>query len=128
MKIALNVLNTPLADSSYRAYQFACAAIKAGHELVRVFFYQDGVYNGNDLASPPQDEINLPTLWQQLSRNHGVELCICVASAIRRGVLDKATAENNKQSQCNLAPGFSIVGLGHLMDAAQQADRLITFG
>ena len=34
------------------ALQFA-QLLKAGHELVSVFFYREGVYNANQFTSPP---------------------------------------------------------------------------
>lgn len=41
------------------ALQFAHALIEEGHELSRVFFYREGVYNANLLTSPASDEFDL---------------------------------------------------------------------
>lgn len=44
------------------ALQFARALLAAGHELVSVFFYREGVYNANQLTSPASDEFDLVVL------------------------------------------------------------------
>ena len=44
MKFAIAVFSAAHAPSSRRALLFAQAALAGGHEIVRLFFYQDGVY------------------------------------------------------------------------------------
>ena len=99
------------------AYQFAKAAIDKGHEIHRVFFYHDGVNNASKLTQPPQDDRNIVSRWSKLAEEHGVDLVVCVAAALRRGIVDE-----------NLATGFRISGLGQLVESGIQADRLVTFG
>lgn len=94
----------------------------------RVFFYRDGVYNANQLLTPPQDEPNLSKDWQQLALKHEIDLVVCVAAALRRGVLDQAEANRYDHLTHNLANHFEISGLGQLLDAALSSDRLVTFG
>ena len=113
------------ADS---AYHFTEAALRAGHEIVRVFFYHDGVNNGTRLAVPPQDDRNVSERWSALADEFGVELILCVAAAQRRGLLDDEEAKRAGKDSNNMAPGFQISGLGQLIDAGIQADRLIVFG
>jgi len=38
------------SQAARNAYQFASALVTQGHTLVSVFFYQDGVTNGSNLA------------------------------------------------------------------------------
>ena len=99
------------------AYQFAKAAIDKGHEIHRVFFYHDGVNNASKLTQPPQDDRNIVSRWSKLAEEHGVDLVVCVAAALRRGIVDE-----------NLATGFRISGLGQLVESGIQADRMVTFG
>ena len=113
------------ADS---AYHFTAAALAAGHEIVRVFFYHDGVNNGTRLSVPPQDDRNISERWTELAQQHDVELILCVAAAQRRGMLDGDEAKRASKDSDNMAPGFQISGLGQLIDAGIQADRLIVFG
>ena len=77
------------------ALQFAHALLKEGHELCSVFFYREGVYNANFLTSPASDEYDLVRAWQQLNQQHGVTLNICVAAALRRGVVDETEARSD---------------------------------
>ena len=99
------------------AYLFCRAAIAKGHEISRVFFYHDGVNNSTRLTEPPQDDRNVVARWSRLAEEHGVDLVVCVAAALRRGIKDEV-----------LAPGFRISGLGQLVEAGIEADRLVTFG
>lgn len=99
----------------------------AGHKLSRVFFYEDGVYTANTFATPPQDEPNVTALWSEFASQHDLDLVICVASALRRGVLDATEADRYDKPAANIAPGFVISGLGQLIDSALNADRLVTF-
>ena len=115
-------------QASDTAYHFTAAALRAGHEIVRVFFYHDGVNNGTRLSVPPQDDRNVSERWSELANEHGVELILCVAAAQRRGLLDEDEAKRAGKDSNNMAPGFQISGLGQLIDAGIQADRLVVFG
>ena len=115
-------------QASDTAFHFAEALLAKGHELHRVFFYHDGVYNGTRLSVPPQDEINIPTRWSELAGKHEVDLVICVASALRRGVLNATEAERYELDSDNMGTAFNLSGLGQLIDAGIHSDRLITFG
>jgi len=115
-------------QASDSAYHFAEAALRAGHEIVRVFFYHDGVNNGTRLSVPPQDDRNISERWSALATDKGVELILCVAAAQRRGILDADEAKRAGKDADNMSRGFQISGLGQLIDAGIQADRLIVFG
>lgn len=110
------------------AYRFAVAALEQGHRLHRVFFYGDGIHNASALAAPPQDENDLPARWQQLGETHQLDLVVCIAAAVRRGVLDANEAGRYEKPGHNLREGFELSGLGQLAEAAIVSDRLITFG
>jgi|TARA_Y100000310_G_scaffold340539_2_gene436640 tRNA 2-thiouridine synthesizing protein D len=110
------------------AFYFAEALISKGHELRRVFFYHDGVYNGTRLSVPPQDEVNIPARWSELARRHKIDMVVCVASALRRGVLNEPEADRYDLDSDNMDTTFNLSGLGQLIDAGIQSDRLITFG
>jgi tRNA 2-thiouridine synthesizing protein D len=129
MKLAICVNEGPYThQASDTAYQFTKAAIEKGHEIMRVFFYHDGVNNGTRLTVPPQDDRNLQKLWSELAEAHKLDLVVCVAAAQRRGVLDADEARRHGKDANNIAPGFRISGLGQLIEAGIEADRLVTFG
>lgn len=115
-------------QASYSAYQFAKALLVQGHQLHRIFFYQDGIYNGTKLATPPQDELDLYSAWHSLGKEHKVDLVVCIAAALKRGLLDEEESKRYQKEAHNLAEGFSLGGLGQLIEAAITSDRLITFG
>lgn len=129
MKIALLVLGSPLGSAGAdSAWQYANAALRVGHELPRVFFFHEGVYNGNDFAAPAQDETDRLQRWATLAQGGATELVLCVASAARRGVLDSDESERHGKAAGNMHPAFTVGGLGLLIDAATDCERLVTFG
>ena len=54
-------------EASDSAYQFCRAALAAGHQIQRVFFYHDGVNNSTRLTQPPQDDRNIVNRWSKLA-------------------------------------------------------------
>ena len=129
MKLAVMVNEGPYQhQSSDSAYQFTKAALDKGHEITRVFFYHDGVNNGTRYGVPPQDDRNITQLWSELSKKHNLDLVVCVAAAQRRGILDADEAKRHGKSGDNIADGFRISGLGQLIEAGIQSDRLVVFG
>jgi tRNA 2-thiouridine synthesizing protein D len=110
------------------AYNFAKAALDAGHEIFRVFFYHDGVNNGTRMTTPPQDDRNVVNRWSELAKQYDLDLVVCVAAAQRRGILDSDEARRNGKDGDNIAEGFRISGLGQLIEAGIKSDRLLEFG
>ncbi|WP_252108785.1 MULTISPECIES: sulfurtransferase complex subunit TusD [unclassified Halomonas] len=128
MKYGLLVTGAPYTSPApHSALRFAHAVIGAGHTLTGVFFYQDGVHNASSLMSPPQDELNLREAWASLHRDHATTLDVCVAAALRRGVLDHAEAKRHGLTQHSLEAPFELTGLGQLLTLQKSCDRFITF-
>jgi len=118
MKIGILVNEGPFThQASDSAYHFTKAAIEKGHDVLRVFFYYDGVNNANKLSEPQSDDRNLVKMWGELANEHNVDLVVCVAAALRRGIKDEI-----------LADGFRISGLGQLIELGMAADRMVVFG
>jgi tRNA 2-thiouridine synthesizing protein D len=129
MKFAIQVNEGPYNhESSVTALNFVRAAVDAGHEIFRVFFYHDGVNNGTRYTTPPQDDINIVKAWSELAEKHNMDLVVCVAAAQRRGIVDEGEQERNGKDGNNIAAGFRISGLGQLIEAGIQSDRLVVFG
>jgi len=129
VKIAILVNEGPYQhQASDSAYQFAVAALESGHEIARVFFYHDGVNNGSRLTTPPQDDRHIQNRWSALAAERDVDLVLCVAACQRRGMVDEGERDRNKKDATNIADGFRISGLGQLIEAGIEADRLVTFG
>ena len=93
-----------------------------------MFFYHDGVNNGTRFTAPPQDDRHLVNRWSELGQEHNIDLVVCVAAAQRRGIIDEEEAKRHGKDGNNIAPGFRISGLGQLIEAGIQADKLIVFG
>jgi tRNA 2-thiouridine synthesizing protein D len=129
MKFSILVNEGPYThQASDSAYQFAKAVLTKGHEIFRIFFYHDGVNNATRLTTPPQDDRNIVNRWSKLAEEHKLDMVVCVAAAQRRGIVDEGEAKRNGKDATNLAPGFRISGLGQLIEAGIQSDRLVTFG
>ncbi len=129
MKFAIVVNEGPYThQASDTAYHFTVAALARGHEIFRVFFYHDGVNNGTRLTTPPQDDRHITERWSKLAHAHELDLVVCVAAAQRRGIVDADEQKRNEKDANNIADGFRISGLGQLVEAGIQADRLVAFG
>jgi len=115
-------------QASDSAYQFAKAAIAKGHEIFRVFFYNDAVNNATRLAIPPQDDRNITVQWAELAEQNKIDMVVCIAAAQRRGMLDDDEKDRQGKDASNIHPAFRISGLGQLVEGGIQSDRLITFG
>ncbi|AZF06015.1 sulfurtransferase complex subunit TusD [Pseudomonas sp. R5-89-07] len=128
MKFAIAVFSAAHAPSSRRALLFAQAALAGGHEIVRLFFYQDGVYSASNNIVAPQDEQDIARQWREFVSAHQLDGVVCIAAALRRGVLNAEEAARYQRSAVNLDAPWALSGLGQLHDAIQDADRLICFG
>jgi len=129
MKFSIQINEGPFThQAADTAYQFTKAALEAGHEVFRVFFYHDGVNNGTMYGVPPQDDRNVQALWSELAEKHDLDLVICVAAAQRRGIMDEDEAGRHGKGASNIAPKFRISGLGQLIEAGIESDRLMVFG
>jgi len=129
MKLSVLVNEGPYqhqaADS---AYLFTKAALEKGHEIFRVFFYHDGVNVGTRFTTPPQDDRHIQKRWSELAAQHNLDLVVCIAAAQRRGIVDADEQKRQGKDGNNIAPNFRISGLGQLIEAGIQSDRLVTFG
>ena len=129
MKFAIMINEGPYThQASDSAYLFARAALAKGHEVTRVFFYHDGVNNATRLTAPPQDDRHIVNRWSELAKAHNLDLVVCIAAAQRRGLMDENEAKRQGKNADNIAPGFRISGLGQLVEAGIQSDRLVVFG
>ncbi len=129
MKFTIQINTGPFTQqASDTAYRFTRAALEAGHEIHRIFFYHDGVNNASIYAVPPQDDRNLQQLWSDLGAEYDLDIIVCVAAAQRRGILDETESKKHGKGHPNIAPGFQISGLGQLIEAGVQSDRLLVFG
>ncbi|WP_324031851.1 sulfurtransferase complex subunit TusD [Aeromonas caviae] len=109
------------------AYRFALSLVEQGHRLSHLFFYQEGVCNANGLHAPASDETDLVALWRELAIQQGIRIDVCVAAAMRRGVLDEQEAKGMGREYFNLEAPFCLSGLGQLAEAALTADRFVQF-
>ncbi|MCL6701405.1 sulfurtransferase complex subunit TusD [Pseudomonas sp. T1.Ur] len=128
MKFAIALFSAAHAPSSRRAMLFAQSVLAGGHEIVRLFFYQDGVYNAANSVVTPQDEQDLPQQWRAFVTEHQLDGVVCIAAALRRGVLNAEEAQRYQRSAASVEAPWALSGLGQLHDAIQDADRLICFG
>ena len=129
MKYAVQVNASPYASNAgLEAYWFIQAALQAGHQITRVFFYKEGIYHALRHATPPDDEIQFSRDWSALARRHGIDLAVCISAAQRRGLLCADEAKRQGKYDSDVADGFRIAGLGQWLEATLQADRCIVFG
>jgi len=129
VKFSIVVYAAPYSsEAASTAYHFTKTLLDEGHEIYRLFFFSDGVHNANSLAVTPQDEPNLQKNWDALIKNHELDSVVCVSSAIKRGVINQQEAERHELAATSLRDSSEIAGLGQLIDAAINSDRVVNFG
>lgn len=130
MKYAIQVNASPYSGhAGWAALRFSEAALTAGHQIVRIFFYGEGIYQACKHLLPPEDEINPVAEWTRLANQHSLDLVVCISAAQRRGLLcDDEALRQGLPAGMSLADGFRIAGLGQWLEASLQADRCVTFG
>ncbi len=129
MKFSIVVHSAPYSsEGAGSALRFCQALLSEGHEIYRLFFFRDGVNNLNRLAVVGQDETSLQQAWDELISRHRIDAVACVTSALKRGVIDAQEAKRYDKHAGSLSELASISGLGQLVDAVQNSDRVINFG
>ena len=109
------------------ALSFAKATVAAGHTIDRVFLYGDGVHLASALVTAPSDETHWPKHWAAFLEEHEVPGVACIASALRRGLVDSDEQKRYQLSASNLLPPFTIAGLGEWVEGNIKSTRTIYF-
>jgi len=109
------------------ALGFAHAVIRAGHTIDRVFLYGEGVHLASSLASPPSDETNWTRAWSDFLQEHSLPAVACIASALRRGLVNESEKQRYQLPASNLAAPFEIAGLGEWVESTLHSSRVIYF-
>lgn len=108
------------------ALKFTRAIIDSHHSIYRIFFYGDAVQLASFNTAQAQDEEDLFCQWRETVRANKLDAVVCIAAALKRGVLDEQEAQRYALTPVTGAP-YDLSGLGQLIDACAQSDRLITF-
>ena len=129
MKLGLLVNEGPYQhQAADTAYQFATAAIEKGHEIFRVFFYHDGVNNGTRLTTPPQDDRQASSAAGPSLPRRTTWTSWCASRRPSGGASATRTSRNATARMPTTSRRVRISGLGQLVEAAIECDRLVTFG
>ncbi len=128
MKYVIQINSGPSrSQAGISALNFIEAALAAQHQILRVFFYTDGIDYGLRYVTPPNDEFDFNASWRHLAQQYQIDLVVCVSAAQRRGLLSVDEASRQEKPGDDLSDGFRISGLGQLLDAVMQADRFLVF-
>jgi tRNA 2-thiouridine synthesizing protein D len=128
MNFAIILLAGPQDPAARSALNFARAALYAGHQISRLFFYRDAVHLASALGVQPQEEADIYADWRAFISENQLDAVVCIAAALRRGVLDSAEATRWKRPVANSGAPWALSGLGQWVDSLQTADRTVTFG
>ena len=75
----------------------------------------------------PQDEVDEHAGWAQLQHTSGIELAVCIATSLKRGMLSDEERHRYDKPAASIHPNFTVVGLGQLIEAVTASDRIVTF-
>ena len=129
MKFTVVVHSAPYStQAASSAYRFTKALLEQGHDVYRLFFFGDGVHNTSKLTVVAQDDTNWKQQWNKLIELQNLDSVVCVTSAIKRGIIDEAESARHELGAVSLSSSSEISGLGQLIDATINSDRVINFG
>ncbi len=114
-------------DAHLQAMDFARAVYRSGHCLDRVFFYQDAVLCANTRIQAPQGQAGIADAWAQCAGEYGFPLQLCIANAIRRGMVNEQENERYQLDGATVVAPFELCGLGEMAEAVSQSDRVVQF-
>jgi tRNA 2-thiouridine synthesizing protein D len=113
MKFVL-IVRTNHLSNSYTALKLAQAALTQ-HSISCVYFLFNGAYTANKFIDMPTDEFNLSQQWSAFATSNNIDLLVCAASGLRRGICENT-----------LAPGFKMGSIGQLVASCDSADRVVS--
>ena len=128
MNFSICITANALDGAQRNAIEYCKALILKSQTISQIFFYQDAVLLASSLLVPAQDEFDAQQKWIELAKEYNIELKVCVAAAIRRGVLNDADCKRYNKTQSNVHDAFSIVGLGDFLTTMDNCDKQVTFG
>ena len=114
-----------LSESHLTAQCLVSELIGQGDKIDRIFFYLDAAFVGLKSQIPGQGLQASHQGWLDLQQKQSFPLQICIANALRRGIVDKTEAQRYQGLE-TLQSGFQLSGLGEIADACQSSDRIIT--
>jgi len=128
MKYQLNIYSSPWNSSAQAdALAFATALSSSEHQLVRIFFFMDGVYTGLSSQAPASDEPDWRQLWTGLQQRTQCELLLCIAASANRGLLNDSEAQRQAKPVATVEAPFELVGLGQWAAGFGDCDRVVSF-
>ncbi len=114
----LLITSAPYTHAAKTALDTATTYLSQDKPLV-VFFYGDGAHTANALSWQSADVPQVRDGWVQLASDYGLDLPVCVSTALARGITDSENAMRhslmmNGAPADNLAAPFRLVGLSEL--------------
>lgn len=108
------IVRTNHLNSSVCALEQVRTVIAQQHIISCIYFLFDGAYLANKYIDMPTDEINLSREWQNFARDNALELLVCSASGLRRGICPET-----------IATGFRFGSIGELVESCAAADQVV---
>ncbi|MDV2079850.1 sulfurtransferase complex subunit TusD [Marinobacter xestospongiae] len=116
-----------VSQAPQTALSFARAAVSAGHAIDRVFLYGDGVHLASSLCCAPSDEVNWHREWSDFIAQQQISAVACIASALRRGLVDDGEARRYQRDAHNVQAPFRLLGLGEWVESMTSSSRVLYF-
>lgn len=126
MATLLLITSSPHSNQSKQALHTAKERLTAG-EMLSVFFYGDGAYTASRLLWQTADVPSISDEWVKLSKQHNLDLPVCVSTALARGITDVDNANRHGLNGDNLRTPFRLVGLSELALRIDDGATVIQF-
>lgn len=126
MATLLLITSSPHSNQSKQALHTAQERLTAG-EMLSVFFYGDGAYTASRLLWQTADVPSISDEWVKLSKQHNLDLPVCVSTALARGITDVDNTNRHGLNGDNLRAPFRLVGLSELALRIDDGATVIQF-
>ncbi len=128
MNYSILITSSPqFIERHLTAIDVARELLAHGHSLTTIFFWQDAAEIALISRQAPRNEIDIQARWLSLGREYNLELAICIASGLRRGVMNKSEAERHELLSETIKEPFSVQGLGSLIEQRSTVDKRLEF-
>ena len=97
------------------ALEVAQDLLAQNHTINYIYFLFDGAYVANKFIDMPTDEYDLSKAWRQFAAVNNIDLSVCSASGLRRGISQESIAEH-----------FRFGSIGEFVTHCTAADKVLS--
>lgn len=108
------IVTTNHLTNGRNALKIAEELLSTDNKINCIYFLFDGTYVANKFIDMPTDEFDLTRAWSDFAAKNAIQLSVCSASGLRRGIADGSIANQ-----------FKFGSIGELLSNCNVADKVL---